>query len=234
MASYRSQAYSPGRGLDLRPGEALPDVADAVGLETRRHRGELLGREAGQVDVGRQIAAAVLADDRGSDAVADPAMDRHVGPGGQDRERQPADGERHGEAARSRSASRLMPADHRASVATAFGVSTWWTWECRGPLRSRASRPRGLARRRSRPAAAPLVVHGGRDEEASATPTNPLSVARLRRSSSPSSPFGVSRMPGCPAKRSSFRSRRNASVPARRRRCARVGRPAPRDLSSSR
>ena len=87
----------PGRGLDLRPGEALPDVTDAVGLETRRHRGELLGCEAGQVGIGRQIAAAVLANHRRSDAVANPAMKCHVGPGGQDRESQPADGKHHGE-----------------------------------------------------------------------------------------------------------------------------------------
>ena len=49
----------PRSGLDLGPGEALPDITDAVGLQTGRHGRELLGREAGQIDVSGQIAPAV-------------------------------------------------------------------------------------------------------------------------------------------------------------------------------
>ena len=130
------------------------------------------GAKRVRVDVCRQIAAAVVTDDRGSDAVADSAMNRHVGPGGQDRQGQPADGERHGERCAQPvgvAADAGRPPRQRRHRLRRLDVVDR---ERRGPLRSRASRPRGLARRRSRPAAAPLVVHGVATRDASATPTS--------------------------------------------------------------
>jgi hypothetical protein len=57
----------------------------------------LFGCEAGQIDVGGQIAAAVLTDHGRSDAVPDTAVNRHVSPDRHDGQGEAASGKGHGE-----------------------------------------------------------------------------------------------------------------------------------------